>query len=96
MALAAGNVDAAYQKLRVFSQVLTYDGSTAAGYWRHAPLGSAPAAGLSTSVTAPFALAKPTQALTKLISKIALFLNCFKNVLAYLLIRAMEKNLVST
>jgi hypothetical protein len=42
-----------------FSRVLTYEGNTAAGYWRHAPLGSAPAGGLSTSVTAPFALANP-------------------------------------
>jgi hypothetical protein len=40
-----------------FSQTLTYQGSTAAGYWRHAPLGSAPAVGISTSVTVPFALA---------------------------------------
>jgi hypothetical protein len=39
-----------------FSEVLTYPGNTAAGYWRHAPLGSAPAGALSTSVTAPFAL----------------------------------------
>ncbi|HRE82808.1 MAG TPA: vanadium-dependent haloperoxidase [Opitutaceae bacterium] len=39
-----------------FSQVLTYPGSTASGYWRHAPLGSAPAGGLSLSVTTPFAL----------------------------------------
>jgi hypothetical protein len=32
-------------------------GSTAAGYWRHAPLGAAPNAGLANLVTAPFALA---------------------------------------
>jgi hypothetical protein len=42
-----------------FSQVLTYTGSTAAGQWRHAPLGAAPAGGLSMTVTAPFALANP-------------------------------------
>ena len=39
-----------------FSQVLTYPGSTAAGYWRHAPLGAAPVGGLSLTVTIPFAL----------------------------------------
>lgn len=39
-----------------FSSVLTYPGSTDAGYWRHAPLGAAPAGGLSYSATAPFAL----------------------------------------
>lgn len=39
-----------------FSQVLTYAGSTAAGYWRHAPLGAAPLGGISMTVTAPFAL----------------------------------------
>ena len=42
-----------------FSQVLTYTGSTAAGQWRHAPLGAAPAGGLSMTVTAPFALTNP-------------------------------------
>ena len=39
-----------------FTQVLTYPGSAAAGYWRHAPLAAAPAGGLSMTVTAPFAL----------------------------------------
>ncbi|WP_414661385.1 vanadium-dependent haloperoxidase [Horticoccus sp. 23ND18S-11] len=42
-----------------FSQVLTYTGSSAAGYWRHAPLAAAPAGGLSMTVTTPFALTNP-------------------------------------
>jgi hypothetical protein len=39
-----------------YSQPMTYPGNTNVGYWRHAPLGDAPAAGLSMSVTEPFAL----------------------------------------
>lgn len=39
-----------------FSRVMTYTGETGIGHWRHAPLGDAPAAALSMSVTAPFAL----------------------------------------
>ena len=39
-----------------FSQPMTYPGNTDVGHWRHAPLGGAPAGGLSMSVTAPFAL----------------------------------------
>lgn len=39
-----------------FTQVLTYTDSGGPGQWRHAPLATAPAAGISMSVTAPFAL----------------------------------------
>jgi hypothetical protein len=34
-------------------------GSTAAGFWRHAPLGAAPNAGLANLVTVPFVLTNP-------------------------------------
>ena len=35
-----------------FSAPITYSGSTDIGYWRYAPLGNAPAGGLSMSATA--------------------------------------------
>jgi hypothetical protein len=37
-----------------------YVGSTAAGFWRHAPLGAAPTAGLANLVTVPFVLPNQT------------------------------------
>ena len=39
-----------------YSSPVTYSGDTGVGYWRHAPLGNAPAGGLSMTVTEPFAL----------------------------------------
>jgi hypothetical protein len=42
-----------------FAQNLPYAGNTGAGHWRHAPLGTTPAAGTGVAATAPFALANP-------------------------------------